>query len=434
MTVKEVSRARIDRDQDVFAIRRLGKLIAELSGLENQDQIRVAAALSEVGREMLGGDGGAGVTFALDRDLLRITIDGRGRHSEGVALAGRLMDEITVEPTRIVMLKRLPPGKPELSLAVIRARAAHMSPISAMDELREQNRELVRTLEEVKKLNRELMETNRGVVAMYNQITAELEETNRGVVALYAELDDKSEQLREAIEARNRFWATISHELRTPLNSIIGLARLLTYPPTCRLDEEQKYQVELIASAARALLEMVDELLDIAKAESGYLKPRPTTVNLPYLIDWLRMSLHPTSADITLNIDVADEIREIVTDEMMLTRILRNLLSNAMKFTPQGEVRLTARLDPATDQVVITVADTGIGIPRDEQQRVFEEFYQASNPLQSTVRGSGLGLPYARRLAEALGGTLTLTSEVGKGTTVTLHVPHRTETAEETHV
>src|SRR5690606_37678803 len=134
----------------------------------------------------------------------------------------------------------------------------------------------------------------------------------------------------------------------------------------------------------RALLEMVDELLDIAKAESGYLKPRPTTVNLPYLIDWLRMSLHPTSADITLNIDVADEIREIVTDEMMLTRILRNLLSNAMKFTPKGEVRLTARLDPATDQVVITVADTGIGIPRDEQQRVVEACYQASHPAQAT--------------------------------------------------
>lgn len=112
-------------------------------------------------------------------------------------------------------------------------------------------------------------------------------------------------------------------------------------------------------------------------------------------------------------------------DEVMLTRTLRNLMSNALKFTEEGEVLLDVSLDAATHEVVFRVTDTGIGIPEEHQERVFEEFYQVPGPIQVRTKGTGLGLPYARRLAEAMGGTLRLVSTAGKGTTVTLRLPHR---------
>src|SRR5690606_25203220 len=127
-------------------------------------------------------------------------------HSEGVTLAGRLVDGIAIdaEHRRIEMVKRLPPGRPHLPVPDIRARLARRFPVHAMDELREQNRELAVALEEVRRLNTELQETNQGVMAMYHQLTTELEETNQGVVALYAELEEKSARLRKASESRNR--------------------------------------------------------------------------------------------------------------------------------------------------------------------------------------------------------------------------------------
>ena len=135
------------------------------------------------------------------------------------------------------------------------------------------------------------------MLALYNQLSEELEETNRGVVALYAELDEKSGQLREASDAKNRFWATVSHELRTPLNSIIGLVRLLVGPGGEPLAEEQFHQIQLIGSSAETLLSLVSELLDMAKAESGRLDPQSSEVDLVALAERLRMTLRPTSRD-----------------------------------------------------------------------------------------------------------------------------------------
>ncbi|SDQ65503.1 ATP-binding response regulator [Thermostaphylospora chromogena] len=440
-TARELARATVCDGRDVFAVRRLGREVAELVGLEKQDRIRVASALSEIGREVLGirahpdarPEARAEIVFTLAFDALNITVHTGEQadleHSEGVTLARRLVDDITIdaEHRRIVMVKRLPPGRPHLSATDIRARLARRFPVHAMDELREQNRELAATLEEVRRLNTELQETNQGVMVMYNQLNTELEETNRGVVALYAELEEKSARLREAGEARNRFWTMVSHELRTPLNSIIGLVRLLSGPGGRPLDGEQLHQVQLIGNAAETMLALVSELLDMAKAEAEGLEPEPVLVDLVTLAERLRMSLQPTGPPngVTLETDVADEASELFVDEGMLTRILRNVLTNAVKFTPRGEIRLTARLDAAAREVVITVADTGIGIPEEHQRLVFEEFYQVPGPIQATVQGSGLGLPYALRLTRALGGTLELTSRPGEGTTVTLRVPQR---------
>ncbi|WP_068922050.1 ATP-binding response regulator [Planobispora rosea] len=429
----ELIRLDLRDDQDVFAMRRLGREVAETVGLTGPDQIRVATALSEIGREVLVQGISASAGFRLGEAGLTVTISfpaAAGFHpGDGVTLAGRLVDTIECDLSagRITMLKRLPPGRPVSSVEEIRMRIAELAPATALDELRQQNRELAATLEEVLQLNTELQETNQGVLALYNQLSAELEETNRGVVALYAELDEKSVQIREASDAKNRFWTTVSHELRTPLNSIIGLVRLLTGPGGEPLGPEQLHQVQLIGSSAETLLALVTELLDMAKAESGRLDPQPSAVDLVALTERLGMILRPTSETgrVTLSIEVSEEASEVLADEAMLTKILRNLLSNGLKFTEDGEVRLRVTRDASTHEVVFTVTDTGIGIPEEHLERVFEEFYQVPGPIQVRAKGTGLGLPYARRLAEAMGGTLQLSSTAGRGTTVVLRLPHR---------
>ena len=261
-------------------------------------------------------------------------------------------------------------------------------------------------------------------MALYSELSSELEQTNRGVVALYAELDETSQRLRAASESKDRFWANISHELRTPLNSIIGLTRLLAEPSAeGGLDPERLYQVELIKNSGSMLLALVNDLLDVAKAESGQLHIDPATStcgpcsagSAGWRARWPKASRSTSSSATTAR------PTRVLTDEVALTGILRNLLSNGIKYTDRGEVRLSARV--TGDRLEISVSDTGIGIAAGLQRQVFEEFYQVPGVRRG---GTGLGLPYARRLAQILGGDLELTSEAGAGTTVVLGLPHRT--------
>jgi signal transduction histidine kinase/CheY-like chemotaxis protein len=262
-------------------------------------------------------------------------------------------------------------------------------------------------------------------MAMYDELSGELEQTNRGVVALYAELDETSERLRAASESKDRFWANVSHELRTPLNSIIGLTRLLAEPAPdgSGLDSERLYQVELIRNSGGTLLTLVNDLLDVAKAESGQLHTDPAPVDLPALLGRLHGLAGPMaeSKPVTVTVSADGAPGMILTDEVALTAILRNLLSNGIKYTDRGEVRLSTRVSGLRLEII--VADTGIGIPAGLTSHVFEEFYQVPGVRRG---GTGLGLPYARRLARILGGDLTLTSETGAGTTVRLDLPNQT--------
>ena len=247
------------------------------------------------------------------------------------------------------------------------------------------------------------------------------------MVALYAELDETSERLRAASESKDRFWANVSHELRSPLNSIIGLTRLLAEPAPDGdgLDPERLYQVELIRNSGGTLLNLVNDLLDVAKAESGQLHTDPAYVDLPALLGRLRGLARPMTESkpltVTVSADGDPTPSVILTDEVALTAILRNLLSNGIKYTDRGEVRLSTRV--TGPRLEIIVADTGIGIPAGLISHVFEEFYQVPGVRRG---GTGLGLPYARRLARILGGDLTLTSEPGAGTTVVLDLPLQT--------
>ena len=439
--ISELARLDVRDLASVYAARQLGRALAASLALERQDQVRVATAVSEISRSAVKAGRGAVLAFGIDDSdlLLTATFDGKPP-DEGVAAASRLMDKVVTDGEVVRMTKRRPPDV-QLDMRLVKRQLAEVLPQSATDELRRQNQDLISALDDLKQqqeqllaLNSELQETNRGVMALYSELSDELEQTNRGVVALYAELDEKSERLRVASESKDRFWANVSHELRTPLNSIIGLTKLLAEPSAeGSLDAERLYQVELIKNSGTVLLALVNDLLDVAKAESGQLHIDPARVNLHALFGRLSALVRPMAEDKPVAIVVSDDGAPdtVLTDEVALTSILRNLLSNAIKYTDRGEVRLSAHVtgpDPADpvsagSSLVITVSDTGIGIPESLHSHVFEEFYQVPGIRRG---GTGLGLPYASRLARILGGHLELTSEPGTGTRVVLDLPHGT--------
>ena len=437
-------RTRIRVEQDVFAVRQLGREVGRLVGLEAQDQIRLATALSEVGRLMVAGGRDTEVVFAAaPHGVPALTVKlqhpgpgGAARLTAQLAQVGRLVDSMEVRDgeigTVVRMSRRLPPNAPVLSpdrMDDIRTELAGHVPGTPFDELAVQNQQLIATLDEVRaqrddlaRLNAELEETNRGVMALYHQLSDELEETNRGVVALYNELDEKSVQLRAASEAKSRFLANVSHELRAPVTAIIGLGRLLSDGSSDPLTPEQNRQVELIRGSATDLLSLVNDLLDLAKAEAGRLEPNWADVDLKAVFGQLRGTLRPLATRPEVEFVVEEPaVTRLRSDEVLLAQVLRNLLTNAIKFTAAGSVRLSAA--KVGDEVEFTVADTGPGIPSELQERIFEEFYQVPGSQTLSGKGTGLGLPYARRLVGILGGALRVTSEPGVGSTFTVSLP-----------
>jgi signal transduction histidine kinase len=431
-------------EQDIFAVRQLGREVARSVGMDNQDQTRLATALSEVARVMLAAGSAAEVTFTLRPDrvpVLQVLVENSvpgdaARLAPQLIQVGRLVDTMEVgdgeNGTVVRVARRLPASVPGLTPArmeEIRTGLADHVPGTPLDELAVQNQQLISALDEVRaqrddlaRLNAELEETNRGVMALYHQLSDELEETNRGVVALYAELDEKSVQLRAASEAKSRFLANVSHELRAPVTAIIGLGRLLTDSASDRLTDDQGRQVELIRHSASDLLSLVNDLLDLAKAEAGRLEPNWSDVDLKAVFGQLRGTLRPLATRPEVDF-VVDEpaVPGIHSDEVLLAQILRNLLTNALKFTSAGSVRLSVR-EVGTDAEFI-VADTGVGIPVELHERIFEEFYQVPGSYALSGKGTGLGLPYARRLVGILGGALRVTSEPGSGSTFTVRLP-----------
>ncbi|WP_211303763.1 sensor histidine kinase [Pseudosporangium ferrugineum] len=435
---------RIRSEQDVFTVRQLGREVARAVGLESQDQTRLATALSEVGRLLVAAGHETDVAFTTttigvptllvemahpvsgDGDRLRLEL----------TQVSRLVDTLEVGDgetgTVVRMSRRLPPSSPALTpgrMDEIRDRLSGHVPGTPLDELTVQNQQLIAALDEVRaqrddlaRLNAELEETNRGVMALYHQLSDELEETNRGVVALYAELDEKSVQLRAASEAKSRFLANVSHELRAPVTAIIGLGRLLTDEASDKLTEEQSRQVELIRASASDLLSLVNDLLDLAKAEAGRIEPEWSDVDLKAVFGQLRGTLRPlaTRPEVEFIVD-EPAVPRLRSDEVLLAQILRNLLTNAIKFTAEGSVRLSVAA--VGDDVEFTVADTGTGIPPDLHERIFEEFYQVPGSQALSGKGTGLGLPYARRLVGILGGALRVSSAPGEGSTFVVSLP-----------
>lgn len=425
----------IKNERDVVAARQVGRRVAGALGFEILDQTRIMTAISELARNAQRYAGSGSVELAIAGDALRVTVRDRGpgiaqldeilrgryvsRSGMGLGILGvkRLMDRFEIESgatgTKVVFERDLLRKVAPATLAALREDLAREARPEPVDELAKQSGDLLRALEALQERHAQVEALNR-----------ELEDTNRGVVALYAELDEKAAALQRASEAKSRFFSSMSHEFRTPLNSIISLSRLLLDRIDGDLGEEQERQVSLIRKSAQELAEIVDDLLDLAKVEAGKIEVRPKHFTVGELFGALRGAIKPlvAQATVALHFDDRHDALELETDETKLAQILRNFLSNALKYTAEGEVRVAAEaLD--RDLVRFAVTDTGIGIGPDDQEKVFEEFIQIENPLQRRVKGTGLGLPLSRRFSELLGGTVGVESEVGRGSTFFVTIP-----------
>ena len=425
---------------DLVRLRERARRIARLSGLSPHAQVAFVAALSEVARHAVRESGSAVVEFsAKPADagaLLLATVRDQGRaaevlralferpglsegdHVQGLMGARRLSDYFQLEAGpaggTVTVGMRLPIGAVQVTdgwRATIASNLARDPIGTPVEELQRQNRELVLALEQ---LSRRTADVER--------LNAELAETNRGVLALYAELDDKAESLRAASAAKSRFVSDASHELRTPLNAIISLAGLLLDGTDGELGEEQTTQVSFIRRSALSLVEMVTGMLDLAKIEAGGSELRLGVVQVADLLGAVRGMFRVMVPDgVTLQVDEPATPATLVTDEGKVAQILRNLVANALKFTQKGHVRVTAETD--ADCLRIVVTDTGMGIAEADLERIFEEFTQVDAPVQRRLRGTGLGLPLARRLARLLGGDVSATSTPGVGSSFTVVLP-----------
>jgi len=275
-------------------------------------------------------------------------------------------------------------------------------------------------LQERDTLQAELRES----VGRIEALSRELTETNRGVVALYAELDDRAAELHEVAELKSRFLSYMSHEFRTPLGSIRSIARILLDQMDGPLTEEQEKQVRFIQSAAEELTDMVNDLLDLAKIDAGRISISPEWFEMVDLFAALRGMFKPIviNHEVALIFEEPVNVPRVYTDDKRLSQILRNFISNALKFTQKGEVRVSAQYRE-TGWVTFSVADTGIGIAKEHQGALFQDFVQLDSPIQKRFRGTGLGLALSKRLAELLGGHVAVESQLGHGSTFSVVIP-----------
>ncbi|HEY1503055.1 MAG TPA: ATP-binding protein [Stellaceae bacterium] len=433
----------IEKEHDIVQARQRTRQIAALLGFVSQDQTRITTAVSEIARNAIEYGKGGRIEYRLvDKDAaayLEIVVrdagpgikdidgilDGLHRSTTGMGIgvlgARRLMDAFAVETapgrgTKITMTKRLPRAALVSStlLAQIGETLAKDEALDPIAEIRRQNQEMLVQLEELNDRQQQL--------AVLNE---ELQDTNRGVVALYAELNDRADHLRQADELKSRFLSNMSHEFRTPLNSILALTRLLASRADGDLAPEQTKQVQFIQKAAESLTELVNDLLDLAKVEAGRTVVAPIEFTAADLFSTLRGMLRPLLVGdaVALIFDPPPEMPAMRTDESKVSQILRNFISNALKFTEQGEVRVTASFDADTDGVTFAVSDTGIGIAESDIEIIWQEFGQVAGPLQAKVKGTGLGLPLSKKLAELLGGSVAANSAVGRGSRFALTLP-----------
>lgn len=285
----------------------------------------------------------------------------------------------------------------------VAARTAELA--DANEELGAVNEEMAAANEELSSMNEELLSLNE-----------ELGNANR-------DLEVANRTVAEASRAKADFLAAMSHELRTPLNSVIGFSDIMLREMAGPLTGEQRRQLEMVRSSGSYLLTLINDVLDIARMDRGQLQPEWSLIDLRDVAEHAFTAFHALGEDKGLEMRLAltgDDCR-VMTDPVRLEQILVNLLGNAVKFTSSGWVEV--RVGLAGEAVEISVADSGPGISAEDAALVFEEFYQVRSETGAHLGGTGLGLAISQRLAEALGGTLTVASELGHGAEFTLRLP-----------
>ena len=431
----------LQRENDIVLARQRARHLAAAFKLDGQEQVRFATAVSEIARNAHEYASGGKVEFRIDsgppafllarvidkgRGIARLkdVLDGRYVSSTGLGIglvgASRLSDTFTIESTpnagtEVVLGKKLP-SNVRVTPALISTAMADVLAMNSSDpvvEIQQQNQELLRVLAQLKEKQ---VESDR--------LAQELAETNRGVLALYAELDERAVYLERVNELKTRFLSDLNHEIRTPLNAVRNVARLLLDGYEGQLTERHRKAIEMMRKSTDTLSDLVNDWLDLAKIEAGRTEVHTDTFTVESLWGALRGVFRPIETDdsVSLIFEPPPPIPVLHTDESKVAQILRNFISNALKFTERGEVRVSVR-EGSDDTVVFAVTDTGIGIPPEDVERVFEEFAQLDNPMQRRVKGTGLGLPLSRRLARLLGGDITLRSIVGSGSVFSLTLP-----------
>ncbi len=245
------------------------------------------------------------------------------------------------------------------------------------------------------------------------------------LVRLNQELGLANQELEQASLLKSQFLANMSHELRTPLNSIIGYTELVMDGLYGPLTEDQSDRLSRVLRNGQNLLLLINDVLDLSKIEAGRMELSYAMVNLPALLDTVTSTLLPLANQkgLELKVNLPQRLPVLVADETRLRQILNNLMSNAVKFTREGSVTMDVSVDEPAKTIYLKVIDTGIGIPPEHRERVFDEFHQVDGTSTREFGGTGLGLAITRRLARMHGGDVTLESEVGKGSTFTVTLP-----------
>lgn len=443
MTLR-ILKLEIRYEHDIVLARQRARSIAGLLGFDRNEQTRLSTAVSEIARNAyLYAKGGEIEFLVAERDrpqllLARVkdrgpgiedlaaVLEGRYRSQTGMGLgisgARRLMDYFHIDTaagrgTTVLLGKKMPQKAPVVTAQTVPAiadRLLQQTPQNPFEEIQQQNQELLRTMKELEERQKELEALNR-----------ELDDTNRGIVALYAELDEKASSLNRADELKARFLWNMSHEFRTPLNSILALSRLLLDRVDGELNEEQEKQAVFINKAAQDLYSLVNDLLDIAKIEAGKTEVQAAEFEVQNLFGALRGMFKPmlVTPSVNLVFEAPEGLPALCTDEGKVAQILRNFISNAIRFTEKGEIRVSARPAEGGRSVLFSVSDTGIGIAAEHLERIFEEYVQVDSLLQNKTKGTGLGLSLTRKLAELLGGRVQVESAPGIGSTFAAVIP-----------
>lgn len=441
--MKDISSTRLGdiyvrRESDIVKVRDRVRRLAREIGFDSTTQIKITTAVSEVTRNIYeyaksgaillalaerGPDFGLQVTArddgpGIDEATLRSIMLGHYQSSSGlgVGLAGtrKLMDEFDIqtqlgEGTRVTLIKWMPRGFADdvkARVEELRTHLGHDVEDSAVEELQQQNRDLAKILADLEEKREQLEEVNR-----------QLQDSNR-------ELNEANEKLRELAELREEFLALTTHDLRSPLTVISGVISFFTSGRLGELSPEQKNMVAMMERNTQNLIELVNDLLDASKLESGTMRLDIAAFDLRGLLDELREAMEPLAKEkgIELVEAIPSGLPQVEADRAKIRRVLQNLLSNALKFTPKGG-RVSVSAEQKDGRISVSVSDTGVGIAPEDVNRLFDKYEQARSRATRGEKGTGLGLYITKQLVELHGSEIKVESKMGKGSTFSFTLP-----------